>query len=289
MLLFSALAGLSVWAVELRADAQSIFGRDAGGVPETLENVEARQLVVAVVSPDRDGRTALAQAIASMLAQERLVAAVNLGPEMPARGTIDFLWHHRFRLAPPAPEDLTVEGMAAQLRSARTALASVAGVGFGDYLLRDPTGSFARLLDGLATANTSLQSHDGVWQAQDGSAALLFVSFTTEPFDASAVIALADRVRQVAAGEEVETILLGPRVAAAEINAAMTRSSLWVSLAALGLLILWFSWALRSLRAIATVMLTIALSLAVTDEQIEGFLAALSRIFERHVAILRQG
>lgn len=260
LLVLCLLGAIVAATVKISSDAASIFGGEAGFDP--LAGPQARRVVIALPSPDREQRSEAARKLAEALRDDAMVARVNAGPEAPPPSTLDFLWQHRFRLAPLDPEALMAEAMAGRLAEARDLLASAAGMPLGDRALRDPTGSFSALLGKFQAAGPRLPQHEGIWQALDGSAALAFVLLTDAPFDAGAVSALVGRIRDISSEYDIQPIVLGPRVIAAEVSAATADASAWVSLAAFGILLLWLLWVLRSARALAEVLVPLALGVA---------------------------
>lgn len=260
LLVTAVLASLAVGLIEIRTGADAILAR---GTPElnTLDTPAGRGFVVALESSDRTARASAVRQVADLLAGDPAVALVNEGPVAPSRAFLEWLWEHRFRLAPPATDDLTVAGLSRHLAEARGRLSGGDGFLFGDRLLRDPTGSFARVLQQFSSASADLAHQDGIWQSRDGDAALLFVTLAERPFDTGEVAALADRVRE-RAGDKVSAHLLGPRIVSAEIGRQAARESTRAALMAGALLIGWLVWVLRSLRALAFTVLPLACGLA---------------------------
>ncbi|GMG85002.1 MMPL family transporter [Paralimibaculum aggregatum] len=262
------LAGLAVLAalaagltqIGLRTDAGSALGGD-GPAAALLERPEGRQVTLALIGPDRDARAEAARGIAAALAADPRIAAARTGIT-PDRPLLDWLWRHRFRLAPPAPEDLAPAALAARLAEARAALTGAQGAVLGDRLLRDPTGSFARLVARLAAAGPGLPSHRGVWQSRDDRAALVFLELAPAPFDVAAMQALADRIRDMAAARGLDARLTGPRIVTAEVSRHVQRASATAVAIALALLLGWLVWTLRSARGVAAVFLPLAIGVA---------------------------
>ena len=255
--MFVALGVLVVFAityVDVRTNADALFGTDALD-KSVLDTPVGRELIVALVSPDREKRTSLAREIADMLDRDPGIAAVHAGPGAISDALLEWVWERRFRLAPPEPDDLTVTALSQHLVQARQSLTSAQGMVFGDRLLRDPTGSFARLVHRFADGIQGLSQHDGVWQSRDDRAALLFVTLADHAFETNEVNVLTDHIREQAANDDVDVYLLGPRVIAAEIGAETARESTRAALIAVGLLLVWLLWALRSVRALILAIL----------------------------------
>ncbi|MDH3739644.1 MAG: MMPL family transporter, partial [Alphaproteobacteria bacterium] len=252
---------LIVFLVEIRSDAASLFGPDTTELG-ALDTAAGRQLIVALASDDQRARNASAREIADMLADDPLVAVVRAGPASFSEPFLDWVWRHRFRLAAPEPADLTVAELSRRLAQARDALAGAEGMVIGDRMLRDPTGSFARLLERLRQGSQDLKQRDGIWQSRDDRAALIFVTLADRPFQSDEMAALSDRIRATAASAGVATHMLGPRLISAEVSAATERASAWVALMAAALLLLWLVWNLRSIHALFLTLMPLALGVA---------------------------
>ncbi len=247
--------------IGIATDAGSALG-DALAREDPLAGPEGRRAIVAVLDGEPERRAEIARAVARRAVADPLVAGVESGPGTDA-ATLDWLWRHRLRLAPPAPEDLTAGAMAARLAEAREALVRAEGMALGDRLLRDPTGSFARLLATLGAARPDLGATGGVWRSRDGRAALVFLELADRPFAAAEVALLADALRGEAEAAGARAIVVGPRVIAAEVTRQMERGSALSAGAAGGLLLLWLAWALRRPGRILALALPLALGLTV--------------------------
>ena len=145
LLALSVLVVLAVNLVEVKTDADAIFAGDTLDL-NSLDTPIGRELIIALVSPHQDARTEAALEIADMLARDPAVTAVNAGPGAFSEAFLDWVWKRRFRLALPQSDDLTVAGLSRHLAQARDSLTSAEGMIFADLLLRDPTGSFSRLI-----------------------------------------------------------------------------------------------------------------------------------------------
>lgn len=247
--------------VEPRSDAEAILGpvaQDAGNI----ESANDRQLIVALVSEDRQKRIAAARGIADWLSAQDLVSKVREGPEAPSASFLDWVWERRFHLNPPSPDDLSVEALSDRLAQARKVLSRGSGMLVGDRLLRDPTGSFADLVDRLGQAPAGLKQQDGVWQSLDDTAAIVFATLANRPFETAETMRLATEIRTRAREFGVENYLLGPRIIAAEISTQTSRAARFAALAATGLLLVWLAWILRSAGRLVTTFLPLALGVA---------------------------
>jgi predicted exporter len=248
------LAVLTAWVVEIRSNIDSVLVLDPARV-NTLDSAAGRSFVVALVSRDPDARSAAARAIAGMLAEDPAVATVNAGPDAPSRAFVDWVWKHRFRLAPPDADTMSVEAFSRNLDQARAVLRSGEGIVVGDRLLRDPTGSFAETIRRFTAAASGLGQHDGVWQSRDDRAALAFITLADRTFDIDEIAALADRIRQRARTAGVRALLLGPQIISAEISSTTADEAMRAGLAATALLLVWLLWVVRSARALAIALL----------------------------------
>ncbi|MDT8344642.1 MAG: MMPL family transporter [Thermohalobaculum sp.] len=261
-LLAACLAGLAVATLRIETDIRALTGVEAS-LEAPLDIPEGRTLVLAVVHPDREARSALARAIVHDLAGDPMVAHASTGAMPPPAGLSDQLWAARFVLAPPPPDAFAPEALAAEFARARAALTSMGSSGLAHAYLLDPTGSFRRLIEALTpAAGSGLPHHRGVTQARDDSAALVMITLAERPFDAAAQrafdLALAARVEAAGA----EALLVGPRTIAARISAETERSSTLVAAVGGGLLLLWLAVLLRSAGAIARLLLPLVLGLA---------------------------
>ncbi len=277
------LAGLLAAAagIELRTDAAAAFGA-AGPERGLLEGPEGRQATLAVIGEDPAARSRAARELAALAEASPLVARARTGPEA-GSATFDWLWERRFRLAPPAPEDLTAAAMAARLAEARAALTRAEGLALGDRLLRDPTGAFARLLERLTAARPELPAAGGVWQSRDGRAALVFLALADRPFAAGETAALAATLREAAAARGLRAIVVGPRIVAAETSRAVERASATAAGVAGGLLLVWLVATLRSARALLAALAPLAFGL------LGGTLAVAAAFGSVHVIALGFG
>ncbi|MEM7505723.1 MAG: MMPL family transporter [Pseudomonadota bacterium] len=264
LLAWALLAGLVVGAVltvEPRSDAASIFGAERSGA-DLLDTVEGRGLTIAIVSPDRAARNQVALEIAEALRNDPMIADVAAGPAAPSAEVLDWLWQHRFRLTPPGAEDLTPDAMAARLLDAQAALTRAEGLVIAPYLLRDPTGSFQRLLSKLSSPGQGVQQSGGVWQARDGSAALIFARLADRPYDIAATGDLTVRIRGMAAQSDLRAIVIGPRAVAADISRQTERAAVWASGLAGALLLGWLCLVLRRPQAVLVCLLPLAIGFA---------------------------
>lgn len=252
------LAAAAALTVEPRADAASIFGAERAGA-NLLDTVEGRSLTIAIVSQDRAARGAVARRVADALGPDPAIDWLSAGPVAPEAGMLDWLWQHRFRLAPPASEDLSPEAMAARLTEAQAALTRAEGMVIAPYLLRDPTGSFARVLERMLSPRQALAHRDGIWQAQDDSAALIFATLADRPYDVSATGDLTARIRALAAQEGLRAFVIGPRAVAADISRQTERAAIWASGLAGALLLAWLCVVLRRPWAVLACLLPLAI------------------------------
>lgn len=259
--LLCGLLALIAFLVEPQSDAGAILGPVAQETSK-IDSANDRQLVVALVSGDRQKRNAAARALAEWLAAQEIVADVQAGPEAPSAAFLDWVWERRFHLSPPTQDDLSTESLSARLIEARRSLSRGAGMLVGDRLLRDPTGSFARIIDRLGAARTGLSQAGGIWQSQNDTAAIVFVTLGDRPFRMAETTGLSERIRARAGALGVESYLLGPRIIAAEISAQTSRAARFAALLATALLLAWLAWILRSGRSLVSTFLPLALGVA---------------------------
>lgn len=243
----------------LQTDAASALGKD-GAAAALLASRDGRQVTLALVGPDIDHRSQAAKSLAQTLAGDPRVRTVRTGLTADS-AALDWLWAHRFRLDPPTAEDLTADAMADRFQEAKRTLTQIGGMAFGDRLLRDPTGSFARLVERLRHAGPQLPSHLGVWQAQNDRAAILLLELEVRPFTVRDIRVLTDEITARAEAAGVAAHLIGPQIIAAEVSQSVQRASALAVGLALLLLIGWLAWRLRSARRLGAVFLPLGIGL----------------------------
>jgi predicted exporter len=261
--LLAVLGALVAAVLEVDTDVRGLLGTD-DQVASALDTPEGRMLTLAIIDSDRDQRTALASRIAAALAAHPLVDRVTTAPAAPSAEFLDWVWRHRLVLAPPPPAAFTPDRLVAEMRLARAALVSASDGALADRYLRDPTGSFRRIVLALKRASgKNLPVHGGIFQARDDSAALMFIELTDTPFDVTAQTAFdADLTRQVHAGG-AEALLIGPRSISAEISTGIaTRTTLAAAIAG-ALLLLWLVCVLGPPTAILICLLPPAIGFGV--------------------------
>lgn len=256
-----ALLTVTALRVETRSDAEAILGPVIQGTVK-IESANDRQLIIALASDDLATRNAAAHSLAKWLSDQSLVHRVDTGPAAPSPAFLDWIWEKRFRLSPPSPTDLTVANLSRRLEQARAALAQGSGMLIGDRLLRDPTGSFASLVERMRASPVGLGQQGGIWQSRDDSAALMFVTLADRPFQAAETAEFARSIRAHAKDLEVQVYLLGPRVIAAEISTQISEAASVSAIVATALLLAWLAWILRSGRLLAITFLPLALGVA---------------------------
>ena len=262
-LLIAALLAMALGvllAVTLKVDTNPnrIFGEDAAPIT-ALETEAGRQGAVLIRAEDKDLQHRIAGKALEALAHPS-VERLSKGPETGNPAVLDWLFLHRFRLAPPEPDDLTAEAMAQRLTEAVALLTSSEGIVLGDRLLRDPTGSFSRLIGTLDGLRPELNSDGGFWQGSEGGA-LIFVTFRDQPLDARAMGALVRELRGLSDGDRVSVHLAGPRFISTEVSAATERGATLAGGIAGALLLLWLLFALRDWRGFGAVLLPLVLGL----------------------------
>jgi len=247
--------------VEPASDAEAILGPAALDASK-IESANDRQLIISLVSEKRETRNKAARAIAGWLATHDLVSGVQSGPEALSSSFMDWVWKRRFRLNPPVDDNLSVESMSDRLAQARRALTQGSGMLIGDRLLRDPTGSFAGIVDRLGETPSGLTQIDGVWQSRDDTAAIVFVTLDDRPFETAETTDLAQQIRARATEFDVESYMLGPRIIAAEISKQTSQAASFAALVATVFLLVWLAWLLRSGRRLLSTFLPLILGIA---------------------------
>ena len=257
------LGALVAGFLEVDTDVRGLLGQD-DRVTAALDTPEGRALTLAIIDPDPDKRSRLAARIAAELPAHSLVDRVTTVPGAPQSELLDWLWRHRFVLAPPPQDAFTPDSLAAEMRRARAALVSASGGALADRYLRDPTGSFRRVVTALrAASEAALPVHRAIAQARDGSAALIFIELTDQPFDVAAQAALdADLKARVGAGG-AQALLIGPRTISAKISNRIAARTTLASAIASALLLVWLVCILRPISALPVCLLPPALGFGV--------------------------
>ncbi|MEM1382647.1 MAG: hypothetical protein AAGG06_03290 [Pseudomonadota bacterium] len=265
-LILTALALAAGLLVEIRSDMAAVFGEDAAAVTAP----RAREILVAVRSDEPAARHAAARAVADAMRADPLLHELSTGPAPPDRALRDWFWRHRFRLAPPAPSDVTPGALAARLTEARARLTTMAGMAVGDAMLRDPTGSFSRLLQRLESAQPDLPVEEGLWHTPGGPAALIRGVLAPGTQDLAAIRALTDRLRSAAADAGARAIILGPQVVSAAVSHRAETMSAMVGGVATALLLAWLGWATGSLAGLTRILLPLAIGIGAATLAVQG-------------------
>lgn len=226
-------------------DARAIFG-DAAPVGGVLDTSEGRSVTVAILHPDAKRRAAIARELAAALEGDariaRVLPAYRMDPTL-----LDFVWTHRFVLAPPGPGAFEPKALADELVRARAALMDATGMAVAGRYLRDPTGTFRRLVQHLAVA---APGHD---------VSVIAFELADRPFDVARQMAFDREMRERLAGAGAQGLIVGPRPISARISDHIATRSLVALAVAVVLLLAWLAWAFRSARAIAAVIAPVAL------------------------------
>jgi predicted exporter len=244
------LGALVAAVIVVDTDVRGLLG-NADRVGAALNSPEGRSLTLAIIDPDLDKRSKLASEIAAALADHPMVRRVTTAPAAPSSELLDWIWRHRFVLAPPSQTAFTPDSLKSEMRFARAALVSSSDGALADRYLRDPTGSFRRIVATLrAASEKALPVHHGISQARDGSAALLFIELDDKPLDIAAQAAfdaaLTERIRVGGA----EALLIGPRSISAEISDTIATRTTLAAVVASMLLVLWLIFVVRPASAI---------------------------------------
>ena len=260
--LLALLGALIAAVLDVDTDVRGLLGDD-DRVASALDTPEGRMLTLAIIDPDRDKRSLLASEIAGGLATHPLVHRVITAPTAPSPELLDWIWRHRFVLAPPMPAAFRPDSLVSEMRLARAALISSTEGAVADRYLRDPTGSFRRIIALLKQLSAAtLPVHRGISQARDDSAALMFVELAETPFDVGTQAAFdADLTRQVGAGG-AEALLIGPRAISAEISNQIATRTMLAAVVASALLLIWLVGVLRPPTAMLLCLLPPALGFA---------------------------
>lgn len=260
LLMASLMVLITAGTLRLDTNADKAFGRDAG-FASVLESPAGRMLTVLVTGPDSADRNRAAAAISVALASDSAIERVIVRPEAPAPALLDWIWAHRYLLAPPQRGAFEPDAMAGELTRARKALVRTSEAAFAPRYLQDPAGSFRRSIEGVgAMADTALVLEQGYWQSRDGTASVLFAEMSDQPFNMQIQQRLDGTVRDAAGAQPV--VITGPRAVSASVNARISQRSLIVAGIATGLLLGWLAWLTWSLRGLALLMLPILVGAA---------------------------
>ncbi|MEO1460076.1 MAG: hypothetical protein AAFV49_21240, partial [Pseudomonadota bacterium] len=252
------LLGVALLTLEIRSDAEGVFGAESARLGfDALGTAEGRRFAMLVSGGTEEARATATAAALALLRADPAISHAAPRRLAPKAETLDWLWRHRFRLAPPGASDLTPEAMADELTAARRSLTSAEGFAAGDRFLRDPTGSYARLLAALSRPGLR-----GGGSRALKNATLVVGSFADGPFDAAATNALAERLRALPGPSGPRLALGGQRFVSAAVSAEIERNALVAAGAGFGLLFLWLAWALRSAVSLLFVVVPVVGALA---------------------------
>lgn len=258
------LAMLAAWELRVDTDARGLLG-PGDRIAEALDAPQGRTLTLAVIDPDAAKRSMIAKEIAARIQSSPLVAHVLLAPEAPSPALLDWLWRHRFVLAPPSPADFRPENMAAEMSRARAALTTALGGALADRFLLDPTGSFRRLVGALSGIDSGqgLTVEHGIFQSRDGAAALLFIVLADRPFEVERQRRLDAELTASVEERGAESLLVGPRSVSARISDEIAARSRSAAIIAGALVLLWLATVLRSARLVLVCLLPLGIGLSV--------------------------
>ncbi|MGR3623256.1 MMPL family transporter [Pseudophaeobacter sp.] len=244
--------------VTISSDTEALIVGENAGLPSLTEGT-GLDVLVALSHPQVAQRNQAAKAIAQHLKQDPLVSEVLFSTPAPSEEFDRWIWENRLLLAPPEQADLESQSMSRRLVEAKDYFSDAASIVFGDRFLRDPTGSYWRIVKRFENPKGTFPVEDGVWQSSDNSAAILHIRLVQQPFDAQALKDWSAALRDLATQEKVTAHLLGVRVIAAETthfnSAASARASVIASL----LLVIWLIWSLRSVLLVVHAFLPLAL------------------------------
>lgn len=255
------LAGLLLLSlpwVTISSDTEALIVGDKTALPSLTEGT-GLDVLVALSHPQVSLRNKAAKSIANHLAQDPLVSSAIFSTPAPSEEFDSWIWENRLHLAPPGQADLESQQMAQRLIEAKEYFSDAASVIFGDRFLLDPTGSYWRIIQRFDSPRGAFPVANGVWQSHDNTAAILHISLAERPFDARELNEWSQKLRDLAAQENVTAHLLGVRVIAAQTTQFNTLASARASTIATVLLILWLVWSLRSLAVVGHVFIPLAL------------------------------
>jgi predicted exporter len=253
------LAMLLAVTLEVDTDVRGLLGGD-DRFAAVIDTREGRALTLAVIDPDIEKRSALAVEIAAEMAAHPLVRKVTAAPEPPGPEMIDWIWQNRFVLAPPDKAAFGPAWLVEEMRSARSALVSASDAVLAERYLRDPTGSFRRIVTALRDAAArALPAQHSVLQTRDGSAALVLFEMADEPLNVARQQAFTEELRARVEAGGAEALLVGPRAISAKISDHIAKQTSRAAMIACALLLLWLAFILRPPKAILICLLPPAL------------------------------
>jgi predicted exporter len=135
---------LASW-VTISSDTEALTVGDNAGLP-SLTDGTGLDVLVALSHPQVSQRNRAAKAIAHHLRQDPLVDKVLFTTPAPSEEFDSWVWENRLKLAPPAQSDLESQSMVRRLVEAKDYFSDAASIVFGDRFLRDPTGSYWRII-----------------------------------------------------------------------------------------------------------------------------------------------
>ncbi|MEO1491765.1 MAG: MMPL family transporter [Pseudomonadota bacterium] len=253
------LAGSAIWVTEIDTDVRAVLG-DAGAASRSLDTREGRTQIIAVSAQEAGQRHTAVERIATVMRSSLLVASVSTGPSQPEPDLIEALWRHRFALAPPRADAFNTVAMVQELTAARKALSRLEDAALAQYYLRDPTGSFRRVIDQFKAIPRPDTDEMGFWLAKDGRTNLIVADLTDGPFDSDAQASLDAAIQNAA--DRTAVRILGPRSITARVSREIAwRSQLFGGIAT-ALLLIWLVILARSPGAIFACLLPLAAGLA---------------------------
>lgn len=239
-------------------------------VDHLAHGAASRLLLVSIdaVAPQR--RAAFSDALAGALRRDGHFRSVVNGDPGALRADQALLFARRYQLAPDiSPERFEVPALRAALERTVAALASSAGLLGKEWLLRDPTGEMARLLEVLQ-AGPAPRLHDGVWVSADDRHAMLLLETAAPGTDLdgqqAALQALQhsfERVREALGVSAAAMRVTGPARFAVESREAIRGDVARLSVLGIALIFGLLGWALRSPRALVLTLVPIGSAVAV--------------------------
>lgn len=212
-------------------------------VDQLKSGVASRLILVGIEGGGSDARARASRALAARLRADPRFLHVANGESVGLERDRQLLFDYRYVLSPEVrPERFQQEALADALVEGIDALTGLTGLLGKALFVRDPTGEFLRVLEGVGGESRPL-SADGVWVSRDGGRALLLVRTRAEGSDTDgqedAVNTLRASFRDLAE-PGLALVMTGPGPfsvsARASIKADVTRLSGIGALIILGLL-----------------------------------------------------
>jgi predicted exporter len=264
----SACAWVAAFRTPVTTDLTFFLPKDAGLLDAVLvqqmrEGPASRLLLIAVDGAPQGELAETSRRLASRLKADSRFEAMENGSAGDMLQSLEGrLFPHRYALSPDlSPRRFETSALRTELESRLAELASPTGILQKDWLARDPTGQWPRLLRlWLAAEGPALKQ--GVWFSADGRRALLLARTRASGFDLGAQAEAQDAVRrafeEVRPSPAVALSLGGAGMVGVEANARITRDAARLSVLNSALVLLLLFGVYRSFRVLGLGLVPLA-------------------------------